>query len=120
MKKASIAIALGVISALAGCSNRVADMTIGSTKNYNINAAKFIKGPRVVGKDIRPVIIFPIGSPNIKTAMDKAIEQDKCAVGLADVVVRTVNYSFLIGAIGHEVEGSLIIDASQLGCEHRA
>jgi len=52
--------------------------------------------------------------------MDKAIEQDKCAVGLADVVVRTVNYSFLIGAIGHEVEGSLIIDASQLGCEHRA
>lgn len=43
-----------------------ADMTVGSTKNYNINGAKFVKGQRVKGEDTYPVILFPTGIPNVK------------------------------------------------------
>lgn len=119
MKKAALVVILGAIVA-SGCTVRVADMTVGSTKNYNINAAKFVKGKRVTGEDTYPVILFPLGIPNVKTAMDNAIEQDKCAVGLSDVVVSQLNHSFLVGKIGYRIEGDLIIDASQPGCGGRA
>lgn len=118
MKKSTLFL---IASALvtSGCTIRVADMTVGSTKNYNINAAKFVKGPRVLGEDSYPVIIFPTGIPNMKTAIDKAIEKDKCAVGLSDVVISQLNHSFLVGSIGIRAEGNLIIDASQPGCTGR-
>lgn len=118
MKKALIAIILGAV-AVSGCSMRVADMTVGSTKNYNINSAMFVKGPRVTGEDKYPVILFPLGIPNLKTAVDRAIEQDKCAVALSDMVITQLNHSFLIGTIGIRAEGNLIIDAGQPGCERR-
>lgn len=104
---------------LSACTVRVADMTVGSTKNYDLNANRFVKGQRVIGEDNYPVILFPTGIPNIKTAMDKAIEKDRCAVGLSDVVMSQLNHSFLFGYIGYRVEGNLIIDASQPGCESR-
>jgi len=119
MKKAAIAMLLGAVVA-SGCTVRVADMTVASTKNYNINSSKFLKGKRVTGEDTYPVILFPTGIPNIKTAMDNAIQQDSCAVGLSDVVMSQLNHSFLVGKIGYRVEGDLIIDTSRQGCENRA
>jgi hypothetical protein len=119
MKKTTAAIILGAVMAVSGCTIRVADMTVGSTKNYNINSAKFAKGKRVIGEDTYPVILFPLGIPNVKNAMDEAIEQDRCAVGLSDVVVSQLNHAFIFGSIGYRIEGDLIIDASQPGCEHR-
>ncbi|MCT4706196.1 hypothetical protein MUA04_22515 [Enterobacteriaceae bacterium H11S18] len=116
MKKI-IAVALGALL-LSGCTVRVADMTVGSTKNYNINAAKFVKGQRVTGEDKAPIVIFPLAIPSVKTAMDRAIEQDKCAVGLSDVVVYQLNHAFLFGTFGYRVEGTQIIDKSQKGCEN--
>ncbi|QXY82496.1 hypothetical protein EWI73_00170 [Salmonella bongori] len=108
--------ALGALL-LSGCSARVADMTVASTKNYNLNANKFVKGARVIGEDSAPVFIFPLGVPNVKTAMDRAIEKDRCAVALSDVVVTHYNYSFLVGKFGYKIEGTQIIDRSQPGCE---
>lgn len=119
MKKAAIALLLGAVIT-SGCTIRVADMTVGSTKNYNLNAAKFVKGPRVTGEDTVPVVLFPLGLPNMKTAIDHAIEKDKCAVGLSDVVVSQLNHSFLVGLVGYRAEGNLIIDASQPGCTSRS
>lgn len=116
MKKV-LALALGVM-VLSGCSMRVADLTVGSTKNYNINGNKFVTGPRVTGEDSYPVIIFPTGFPNMKTAIDRAIEKDKCAVGLSNVVITQLNHSFLFGTIGVRAEGNLIIDRSLPGCEN--
>lgn len=118
MKKV-LAVALGVML-LSGCSVRVADLTVGSTKNYNINGNKFITGPRVTAEDSYPVIIFPTGIPNMKTAIDKAIENDKCAVGLSNLVITSLNHSFLFGKIGVRAEGNLIIDRSLPGCENRS
>lgn len=119
MKKAMLAVLLGAVVA-SGCTVRVADMTVASTKNYNLNSSKFIKGERVVGEDNYPVVLFPLGFPNIKAAMDNAIQKDRCAVGLTDVVMSSVNHSFLFGMIGYRVEGDLIIDASLPGCSARA
>lgn len=116
MKKV-LAVALGALL-LSGCTIRVADMTVGSTKNYNLNSAKFVKGQRVIGEDKAPVVIFPLGIPNVKTAMDRAIEKNNCAVALSDVVVSQLNHSFLFGMIGYRIEGTEIIDRSQPGCEN--
>lgn len=119
MKKAIFAMFLSAVFA-SGCTVRVADMTVASTKNYNINSSKFVKGKRVIGEDNYPVILFPTGIPNMKTAMDNAIQQDGCAVGLTDVVMSQLNHSFLVGMIGFRVEGDLIIDTSRQGCANRA
>ncbi|CAI2437389.1 Uncharacterised protein [Serratia ficaria] len=73
-----------------------------------------------MAEDSYPVIIFPTGFPNMKTAIDKAIEKDKCAVGLSNVVITQLNHSFLFGKIGVRAEGNLIIDRSLPGCENHA
>ncbi|MCU8006850.1 MULTISPECIES: hypothetical protein [unclassified Shewanella] len=111
-----IALSLSLL-AMSGCTVRVADLTVGSTKNFDLNSGQLVKGTRVTGEDSYPVFIFPFGIPNVKTAMDRAIESDKCAVGLTDIVVTQLNHSFLIGSIGFRVEGDLIIDKSRKGCE---
>lgn len=41
--------------ALSGCAVRMADLTVASTKNYNLNSNKFVKGERVTGVDTVPV-----------------------------------------------------------------
>jgi len=117
LMKKILVLALGAVL-LSGCTVRVADMTVGSTKNYNLNSGKFEKGQRVIGEDTAPIVIFPLGIPSVKTAMDRAIEKNKCAVGLSDVVVYQLNHAFLVGTYGFRVEGNEIIDKSQLGCEN--
>lgn len=118
MKKI-VAIALGTLL-LSGCSVRYADMTVGSTKNYNINSNNFSIGKRVSAEDMHPVIFFPMGIPNMKTAIDRAIEQDQCAVGLSNLVITNVNHSFIFGQFGVKVEGNLIIDKSLPGCANHS
>lgn len=115
MKK-FLAVVLSAVVFLSGCSNRAADLTVASTKNYNINSNKFIKGKRVTGSDTVPIILFPLGMPNVEEAIDKAIEGNKCAVGLSDVVIYEEFFSLLIGFAGYRVEGTEIIDQSLLGC----
>lgn len=115
---------------LSGCSVRVADLTVASTKNIDLNndasesyklgsSPRFIKGPRVKGDDYIPVFIVPFGIPDVEEAADNAIEHDKCAVALSDVVINQNNYSFLFGTIGYVVEGDLVIDRMLPGCEKR-
>lgn len=94
----------------------IQDMTVASTKNYNLNSNQFVKGERVKGEDKVPVVLFPLGIPNFKTAIDRAIEKDSCAVALSDVVITQLNQAFLVGQIGYRVEGTQIIDRSQPAC----
>ena len=118
LSSADVAV-LAATAIISGCTVRVADMTVASTKNYNINSSTFVKGARVIGEDNYPVIIFPFGIPNMKTAMDVAIQKDKCAVGLSDVVMSQLNHSLLVGLVGYRVEGDLIIDTTLPGCASR-
>ncbi len=100
-----------------GCAVRMADMTVASTKNYNLNSNQFVKGQRVTGEDKVPVVLFPLGIPNFKTAIDKAIEKDSCTVALSDVVITQLNQAFIVGKIGYRVEGTQVIDRSQPECQ---
>lgn len=115
MKKVLV-LAIGLMM-LGGCSSQVADLTVASTKNYNLNSNNFVKGARVTAEDSVPVVIFPLGIPNVKTAIDRAIEKNRCSVALSDVVVTQFNHSFLFGKFGFFIEGTQVIDRGQPGCE---
>ncbi len=114
-----LVIALVVASAVlaSGCSNRVGDFTVASTKNINMNGTQFTEGKRVEASDMVAAIIVPLGSPSVKEAMDEAIEQDRCAVGLTDSVVDNGFFYLYLGAFWVDVEGTLIMDESKEGCE---
>lgn len=110
------AIALAMVAAVSGCTTRVADLTIASTKNINLNSGAFSDGRRVTGSDSVPVVLFPLGQPNVKEAIDRAVEKDKCAVGLSDVVINQEVFAFIFGMVQFTVEGNLIVDNGKPGC----
>lgn len=87
---------------------RMADLTLVSSKNYNINSNNFARGERVSGTD-RPDGIFMAFQPNLKTAIDRTIEKHRCAVALSDVVISVNRGAYL-------VEGTLILDRNLDGC----
>ncbi len=116
-KKALILGAVVSTVIMSGCAVRMADMTIASSKNYNLNSNNFVKGERVVAVDKVPVVLFPLGVPNMKTALDKAIEKNPCSVALSDVVITTLNQAFIVGQIGYKVEGTQVLDLNQPNCK---
>ena len=117
MKKLFLLGAVCTALLTTGCAQRVADFTLASTKNVDLNKGEFIKGKRVEGTDTRPIIIVPIGRPNIKEATDAAIEKDHCAVALTDVTADYSYFSLIFGYTRFTVEGDLVIDKTQPGCE---
>ncbi|WP_222939865.1 hypothetical protein [Photobacterium sp. BZF1] len=117
MKRLSLAAALIATLFASGCTQRVADLTLASSKNVNMNSSGFVEGQRVTGTDQTAVVLFPIGIPNVEEATDNAIEQHPCAVALNDVVVDYGYFSFLFGSIWYDVEGTLVLDTEKAGCE---
>lgn len=111
-----IKILLTAIIALSvmGCSYRIGDFTMVSTKNMDLSRGADFKRSvtRVKGEDSVPIILgFPIGLPDMKTAIDHAIESTTGAVSLTDAVVKQTTFSFIIfGKISYEVEGTPLID----------
>ncbi len=66
------------IGSLVGCSQRIGDFTLMSTKNVDIGGKyKKIDG-RFKGEDSKGVFLgIPLGVPNLKTAVDNCIEAGK-------------------------------------------
>ena len=99
---------------LSGCSIRLGDFTMISSKNVDISHGADFKrsANRVKGEDIVPIILgIPAGLPNMKTALDHAIEKTPGAVALTDSVITQKNFNFIIfGQMGYEVEGTPLID----------
>ncbi|EOX4193164.1 hypothetical protein ACPF37_003468 [Vibrio cholerae] len=118
MKKLTLSIVIASTVLLSGCAQRIADFTLASTKNVELNNGKFVTGDRVSGEDTKAIVIVPLGVPSIKEAADNAIEHDQCAVALTDVTADSEFFSFLFGYIKYEVEGNLVIDKSKKGCEN--
>jgi hypothetical protein len=74
----------------SGCTTRLVDFTMISTKNIDLSrSADFRRAQqRVKGKDEAMIIIFiPTGVPNMKEAIDRALESVPGAVALVDGVV---------------------------------
>lgn len=57
---------------LTGCTTRLTDFTAISTKNVKMPTKH--KGQRVTGEDCVVVFIIPFGQPNMKEAIDRAIQ----------------------------------------------
>jgi len=83
--------AIVMTGALSGCATRIGDFTIVSTKNYEASA-KYKQLGRMSGKDA--VVIF--GVPNLKNAVDRAIEAGN-GVYLTNAVIEVLNYPFYYG-----------------------
>lgn len=117
MKKFSFLMSLLVTMVLlSSCTHRVTDFTIISTRNVPLgkNATTLTKAEtRVKADDTTPIILyFPIGSPNMKEAIDKALEKYHGAIALADGVVYYRHWWFILfGQNSYIVEGTPIFEA---------
>lgn len=102
-----------------GCATRLADFTLISTKNVDLTrGADFRRGQsRVTGEDKVSIIIFiPTGNPNIKQAVDKAIQSVPGAVALLDGVITAKGWwiPYIYGESTYVVEGTPLIDPKLL------
>ena len=116
------------VAILSGCVTRLADFTLISTKNVDLTrGASFQRAQsRVTGEDsVSIIIIIPTGIPNMKTAIDKAIESVPGAIALLDGVLSMKAWyiPLLFGEQAYIVEGTPLIDPaltshSQLPSNH--
>lgn len=90
---------------LSGCTVRVVDFTVISTKNVSVPTKG--KGPRAKGEDcVFSCLGLPFGIPNMKEAIDRAIENAGGQYdALVDGVVYQKSHPF---EICYEVEGTPI------------
>ncbi|MFZ3208555.1 MAG: hypothetical protein WA140_06945 [Geobacteraceae bacterium] len=100
---------------LTGCTTRLTDFTIISTKNIDLTrGAEFVRGEkRIEGEDTKHIIIFiPTGVPNAKEAADRAIESVSGAVALLDGVLEHEFFYFpyIYGYSTYRIKGTPLID----------
>ena len=111
-----ILIFLCMVFVFSSCTQRLVDFTIISTKNVDLsNAPNFKRGKqRNEGTDrVYWILSIPLGIPNMKEAIDRAIEQTPGAVALVDGVVSSKAMWFILsGYSEYIVEGTPLIDPS--------
>ena len=101
MKKLIIPIAAVVALTLSSCNQRLIDFTVISSKNVTLRLPDDAKGPRSTGKEMKMCT-----SPQLKSAVDKAIENAGPGYdALIDGVVFQRNEFFRAGWV---VEGTPI------------
>lgn len=108
--------ALLLLVGMSSCSHRLTDFTVISTRNVPLGneAASLQKAnQRVKGVDrTHTILFFPIGTPNMKEAIDKAIDKYPGAIGLVDGVVKSKGWSVLLyGQNSFVVEGTPLYEA---------
>jgi len=70
MKNTKLFLVLAACSVMAtSCNTRIIDFTVISSKNVTLRLPDDAKGPRTVGKEMKTC-----GRPELKAAVDKAIE----------------------------------------------
>lgn len=113
MKKSIIiTLALFTLAGFVSCTHRLTDFTVISTKNVPLGEGvnnNFQKGTkRVKGEDVSHMVLcLPLGYPNMKEAIDRAIEAVPGAIGLADGVVKSSSWTCLFyGQNKYIVEGT--------------
>lgn len=105
-----------LLAAISGCSARLTDFTVISSKNVELaRMHEFQRHPvRAAGVDMIHIISFiPTGAyPDAKSALDRAIESQPGGVALVDgVITRKWFYIPLIyGRDWYEVQGNVLVD----------
>jgi len=116
MRKVLIGIGLfGLL--MSSCVHRLTDFTVISTRNVPLGISDAVlhkADKRVKAEDKIPIVLgIPIGSPNMKEAIDKAIEQYPGAIGLADGVIKSKSFwALLYGEQGYVVEGTPLYEVN--------
>jgi hypothetical protein len=94
----------------SGCTQRVGDFTLVSTKNIDLSNAHLDvrEGKRTQGEDCRFIVLFiPLGLPHVQQAVDDAL-----AKGNGNVMVDQVTYRrewwFIVGQSCFVVEGTVL------------
>lgn len=100
-------ILIGIVFALQGCSRRIMDFTMISTRNIEMSGFSEPQR-RVKGTSCVPVIFGPLGVPNMEDAIEDAIDEVPGADALVDGVLTQQNNSFLFGSYCYVIEGSPI------------
>ena len=93
-----------------GCSQRLGDFSIMSTKNVDIGANYVKVEKNVQGKDMKPIyVVFPTGYPSIESAIDDALKKVNDSVIMTDVVLtyRYFYIPYVYGEYVFEVEGDV-------------
>ncbi len=118
MKSKSVVMVIGLILIIliaGACTQRIMDYTLISSKNIDFSkASHFTRGSqRVEGEDTTYIILFiPLGIPNLKDAIDRALEKVPGAVALVDGVVYNKTFWLFIGMTSITIEGTPLIDKS--------
>lgn len=108
VKNVSLLLLLGIV--FSGCTRRIVDFTVISSKNVPITeegvALKKAES-RVQGKDSKISVLFFGGIPDMKEAIDRAIEKHPGAIALTDGVVKYKSWTcFFFGKNQYIVEGT--------------
>lgn len=119
IKPMKISLIVLSLLALTGCTTRLTDFTIISTKNIDLSrGAEFTRSDkRIEGEDTKHIIIFiPTGIPSPKEAADKAIESTPGAVALLDGVLEHewFYFPYIFGYTTYRVKGTPLIDPKLL------
>lgn len=112
MKKTCCLVLFAIM--LAGCTERIVDFTVLSTKNVDLNGSNYKSADRITCEDAVPIVfVVPLGSVDLKEAIDNTIESagPKC-VALADGVVYYEAWyiPFFYGRKAIVVEGTPIME----------
>ncbi len=107
---ATIAISVAFLLTASGCTQRILDFTVISSKNISLRIKDEGKGLRVTGEDKATYFLFPLGNPQVKNAVDRAIESAGPGYDalLDGVIYNHFNVFLLVGSFGFSVEGTPI------------
>ena len=118
MKKGLLALGVGALLLMTGCSQRLGEFTVASTKNVaNLKTTEATADKHTEGETcIHTVIIFPFGNfqNRIQEAMDDAIENAKEKGIEGDLLLNARIYRsswyipFIYGQDCIKVEGDLV------------
>ena len=109
---ATVTLMIVLVMAFSSCTTRLLDFTVISSKNTDMTVPASAKGDRVEGKDSVPIILVPLGTPNLKEAVDRAIESAGPQYdALIDGVLYYKYIYFLFGKAEYIVEGTPVISS---------
>jgi len=94
-----------------GCTQRLIDYTMISSKNVDVSGVK--QGDRQSGEDcVYHILFIPLGQPDMKNAIDRVLEKGKGDI-LIDIVFSTKSWTaILFGESCYIVEGTVSQTAS--------
>jgi len=106
-------IACAIVFVTSGCSQRVADLTLISTKNIDLSDTTLDArhGKRVKGDHCAYSLLglLPLGVPNLKNAVDRALEAGGGNIMVDEVTYVRSYYFILFGMSCVDVEGTVLV-----------